>query len=307
MIKMAIINIINEELAKRSKENMSFSDYKIGSATAEYNEAITEATKKIEQAKLRASEDGKKRLDYLLESYKNKLAAWTNNYNANGSRHVSVMISGPSNYNMRAHDKYMSREGKLWEEYDKIKTMIDYGISRIIYGEKIISSDNPNAVELLKDKIAKLEKNQEMMKAANKIIRNSKLDQTEKINQLVEIGFTEECSKKLFIPDCFGGIGFEGFTLTNNNANINRLKKRLAGLEKKANEETAEKESNGVKIVDNVEYNRLQIFFPGKPSDEIRTYLKSSGFHWSPHYGCWQRMRSNDANCVAEKAAAMAD
>jgi hypothetical protein len=304
MIKMAIIN---EELAKRSKENMSFSDYETGSAAAEYNEAITEATKKIEQAKLRASEDGKKRLDYLLESYKNKLAAWTNNYNANGSRHVSIMIAGPSNYNMRAHERYMSREGKLWEEYDKIKTMIDYGISRIINGEKIISSDNPDAAELLKNKIAKLEKNQEMMKSANKIIRNSKLDQSEKINQLIEIGFTEEQSEKLFIPDCFGGIGFESFTLTNNNANINRLKKRLVGLEKKASKETAEKETNGVKIVDNVEYNRLQIFFPGKPDEGIRNYLKSNGFHWSPHCGCWQRMRSNGANYAAEKVLEMVD
>jgi len=299
--------IINEELAKRSKENMSFSDYKAGSATAEYSEAIAEAVAKIEQAKSRVSEEGQKRLDYLLESYKSKLATWTNGYNANGSRHVSIMIAGPSNYNMRAHERYMSREGKLWEEYDKIKTMIDHGISRIINGEKIISSDNPNAVELLKNKIAKLEKNQEMMKSANKIIRNSKLDQSEKINQLIKIGFSEEQSKKLFVPDCYGGIGYESFDLTNNNANISRLKKRLVGLEKKANEETVEKESNGVKIVDNVEYNRLQIFFPGKPDEGIRTYLKSNGFHWSPYYGCWQRMRSRDSNDLAEKAVAMVD
>ena len=31
---------INEGLAKRSKENMSFGDYKTGSATAEFNEEI---------------------------------------------------------------------------------------------------------------------------------------------------------------------------------------------------------------------------------------------------------------------------
>lgn len=302
------MTIINEELARRSKENMSFSDYKTGSTTTEYNAIIAEATEKIEQAKLKASEEGQKRLDYLLESYKQKLAAWTNNYNANGSRHVSVMIAGPANYNMRAHEKYLSREGKLWEEYDKIKTMIDYGISRIIHSEKIISSDNPNAVELLKDKIAKLENNQGMMKSANKIIKNTKTDMPEKIKQLVAIGFTKEQSEKLFIPDCYGGIGYEGFTLTNNNANIRRLKQRLEQLERKLKDETIEKETeNGIRIVDNVNDNRLQIFFPGKPSDGIRTYLKSNGFHWSPHYGCWQRMRSRDANYVAEKAVAMAD
>lgn len=293
--------MINEELARRNKENYSFSDYKPGSATQEYNQVITEAAEQIEKAKLSASPESKERLDQLLQSYKVKYANWINAFNANGSRHVSVMISGPANYNMRAHEKYLSREGKLWGEYDTIKNMIPYGISRILNGERIISSDNPNAVELLKEKIAKLESNQEQMKASNKIIRNSKIDLAEKIKQLTEIGFTEEQAKKLFVPDCFGGIGFESFTLTNNNANIRRLKQRLVDLERKAQDSTSEKSISDIRIVDNVEANRLQLFFPGKPSEAIRNKLKSAGFRWTPSVGCWQRFRSSYAMREAEE------
>ena len=292
--------MINEELARRNKENHSFSDYKSGSATAEYEAVIAEATQKIEIAKSKVSPENRQRLDNLLESYKVKYSNWINSYNANGARHVSWMIAGPSNYNMRAHEKYLSRESKLWEEYDQINNMIVKGISRIVNGERIISSDNPNAVELLKEKIAKLEKNQETMKAANKLIKNSKIDHDAKIKQLIELGFTEEQSKKLFVPN-FYGIGFASFELSNNNANIRRLKQRLIGLERRFNDSTVEKIINGVKIVDNVEDNRLQLFFGYKPPELIRNQLKSAGFHWTPSLGCWQRFRSNSAKRQAEE------
>jgi len=102
-------------------------------------------------------------------------------------------------------------------------------------------------------------------------------------------------------PDFCGRIGFAGFNLTNNNANIRRLKLRLADLEKRSEQETTEKEENGITIIDNVEENRLQLFFPGKPCEEIRTDLKSSGFRWSRFNGCWQRHRSNAATWNAER------
>ena len=58
--------------------------------------------------------------------------------------------------------------------------------------------------------------------------------------------------------------------------------------------------TNGVCLVDNVEANRLQIFFPEIPSEEIRRELKRNGFHWSPTGGAWQRHRSNRATYLAK-------
>src|SRR5665647_438311 len=158
--------IINEDLARRNKENYSFSDYQAGSATAEFNAVITEAKEKIEKAKLKVSEEAQARLDRLLESYTVKYASWINRQNQNGAGHVSVMIAGSSNYNMRAHEKYLDRERPLWAEYDEIKD-IDSKIWSIINGDKIIKSDDANAIEKLKEKLAKALEEHEGYKAYN--------------------------------------------------------------------------------------------------------------------------------------------
>lgn len=47
--------------------------------------------------------------------------------------------------------------------------------------------------------------------------------------------------------------------------------------------------NSGVTLVQNVEENRVQLIFPGKPASEVRTMLKSHGFRWSPMNGAWQR------------------
>lgn len=69
--------------------------------------------------------------------------------------------------------------------------------------------------------------------------------------------------------------------------------------QEKATEKTGEtvlKEfSNGVKIINNYDDERIRIYFNGKPADEIRTQLKQKAFKWSPNAGAWQRKNTNDA------------
>lgn len=55
---------------------------------------------------------------------------------------------------------------------------------------------------------------------------------------------------------------------------------------------TSEQEINGVRVVDSVEDNRIQIFYPGKPERETIEKLKKSGFRWTPSKGCWQAYRT---------------
>ena len=156
-----------------------------------------------------------------------------------------------------------------------------------------ISSDNPKAIELLKEKLKKLEEAQETMKAINKIVRNKKINDEEKIKQIINFGFSEESARKILAPDFCGRVGFASYELQNNNANIARIKKRLIELEKRITEETTEEIINtNIKIIDNVEANRLQIFFPDIPSEEVRKELKKYGFKWSRFNGCWQRFRN---------------
>lgn len=163
-----------------------------------------------------------------------------------------------------------------------------------------IFSDDPEAVVKLKEKISGLEQAQERMKAANKVLRSKKHDDTIKIKQLVEQGFSESEARSLLKPDYAGRIGFPSYSLTNNAAKIRNTKKRLEQMQAQDSVTTSETRFNGGRIVDNAEENRLQIFFDDKPSEEIRTRLKRSGFKWARSSKAWQRHRSNQAMWLAE-------
>ncbi len=271
------MTMIDEQLAKRSKENMSFSDYKPGSATAEFNQEIAKVAKLVESAKLNVSDEAKAKLDRFLESYTARYASWTNRRNSSGSRHVSVMIAGPSNYNMRAHEKFLNRESKLWEEYDEFKNP-EWKISSIVSGDRIIKSNDVNALDKLKEKLANALEEHAGYKAYNAQARKD------------------------------GTRPHMAYVLTNSNGRIKGIKDRIASLEraqargtKEIIVETASEESNRIRIVDNAEAHRLQIFFNGKPSAEVRSQLKKNGFRWTPSIGAWQSYRSEHANRAAKQ------
>ena len=81
---------------------------------------------------------------------------------------------------------------------------------------------------------------------------------------------------------------------------IRNAKKRLEYLKKHVDDKTTEKTYGEIRVVDNVEENRLQLFFPGKPAEEIRRLLKSRGFRWSPRNNAWQAYRNNRARWAVE-------
>jgi hypothetical protein len=159
----------------------------------------------------------------------------------------------------------------------------------------VIFSDDPDATEKLVDKIERLKQRQGLMKQANQLIRKADRE------GLADLGFSNETIAKLFTQDFAGRVGFPNYALTNNSANIRRLEKRLAAiLDAQHDETTEELFASGVRLVDNVEANRLQIFFSEIPSELIRQELKRNGFHWSPTAGTWQRHRSNRAMYLAK-------
>ncbi len=169
-----------------------------------------------------------------------------------------------------------------------------------------ISSDDPEAVQKLQIKIEKAEKLQQTMKEANQIIRK-KITDKEKVKILVDrFSWMDELRAwKLLEPDFCGRVGFANYQLTNNSANIRRMKQRIESLKASEGQETTEKELDGFKVVENVEENRIQLIFPGKPSAEIRTVLKSHGFRWSPYNMTWQRHLNGSGrfavDCVIKK------
>jgi hypothetical protein len=148
-----------EQNARRAKEACSFSDYKPGSATAEYNGYCAEAEEIANRAKARlaktsAPAERAERVDYLLNLYKSKKLAWLNDLYANRARVPSILITGGSNFPVRAKEKQNAREDSL------MKQNPDYILDEIRgIGQNAgtIYSDEGNAVERIKAKIAALE------------------------------------------------------------------------------------------------------------------------------------------------------
>lgn len=155
--------------------------------------------------------------------------------------------------------------------------------------EAVENNDNiyigdDDAIERLKKKIAELTAVQEQMKATNKIIRAKNMTDVEKVEALVHIGFSAPYAHRYVA----NGTQFPAYALTNNNAKINAAKKQLAKAEALANKEDREYTIDDVTIEECYSENRVRIYFPGKPDEEMRESLKRNGFRWAPSMGCWQ-------------------
>src|SRR5258708_2601325 len=101
-----------------------------------------------------------------------------------------------------------------------------------------------------------------MMAAANKLVRRGDragLNAAEGLFAEMAAATRERVVEQLFTPDYAGRLGFPGYELTNNGANIRRIKARIAALERTATRETHRSES-GVRLVENAELNRVQLF-----------------------------------------------
>ena len=157
-----------------------------------------------------------------------------------------------------------------------------------------ISGDDPNALNKLRAKLESLERLQNRMKAANSAIRMK--DQAKGDAKLAEMGYSPSDIKELRSPDFCGRIGYPSYQLSNNNANIRRIRDRIEELEKRQDSPAPEGwKFGGGKVVINAELNRLQIVLDDCPDADTKQALKSHGFRWAPSQGAWQRQLTDNA------------
>lgn len=292
---------INEEAARRANDMNSFRDYKAGSATAEYRRMVDAATELAERQKQRVDPMYHEKIDRLLEIYCRKLAENMNASYSIEARCPSILISGGGNFPVRKKEKQNAARDRNLEEWNYIQGLLDKIRS---VGTGGISSDDPQAVEKLEAKLATLEKHQEMMKAANAAIRMK--DPAKGDAKLAELGYTPEDIAKLRAPDFCGRIGYPAYELQNNNANIRRIRGRIAEPKKRTESTPEGWEFDGGRVVVNTAENRLQIIFDGKPNADIRTELKGEGFRWAPSQGAWQRQLTDNAMRAARRLKCIA-
>lgn len=285
---------IDENLARRAKEMNSFYDYKEGSATASYREAVDEAVRIAEAQKEKVDPIHHERIDHLLDIYARKLAENINKRNGIAARVPSIMIAGGSNFPTRKKEKQNRAEDAAMEEWQKIHGLLDKIRST---GKGGISADDPEAVRKLKVKLAGLERDQEKMKAVNAYYRKHKtLDgcpqlSAEEIEKL-KAGMARNWRAN---PK-----PYESFALTNNNANIRQTKARIEELSRAAETEYEGWAFDGGEVKMDRTANRLQVFFNEKPDRDTCSTMRHNGFKWAPSVGAWQRQLNDNALYAAK-------
>lgn len=182
-------------------------------------------------------------------------------------------------------------------------------------GKGGISSDDPDAIDKLRAKLANRVERQAFMRAANKVVRKAikagvkdaesegwddyLAALCEAAGRPLNHAFDQSVCLNLLQPDFAGSVGFADFELSNNNAQIKRIENRIAQLEANAGAESKCETYDGFNLVENTDANRVQFIFEGKPSAGIRACLKSNGFRWAPSQGAWQRQLNNAGRWAA--------
>lgn len=266
-----------------------------------YVRAMADAWKRAERAArgdAEALERVKAAMADLVSGYRSRYMAALGAQ----SRVMSSMITGPARFPVRANNKRSDTAMRRSEEADDF---LKKGIARMLKAAKA-PTDNSPASELARAQknLDDREAQQATMKAANAALRKG--DDP----ALALLGFSETQIAQLKKPDFAGRTGFPSYKLTNNNAEIRRLRERVKDAEQRVEAADAgpvESVNNGVRIEEDAQADRLRLFFDGKPDEGVRATLKASGFRWSPTAGAWQRQLTDAARAAAKQVLAKID
>lgn len=158
---------INETAARRAKEMNSHLDYKPGSAKS-YRQEVDKAAAIAEAQKARVDPMYHEKIDCLLDSYARRLAENLNQSYDIANRCPSILIAGPANFPVRKKEKQNRTNDANLQEWREIQ-----GILARIRGTGMagISCDDENALQMLREKLARHEREQEKLKAINAYYR----------------------------------------------------------------------------------------------------------------------------------------
>jgi hypothetical protein len=217
------------------------------------------------------------------------------------SRVVSSMIAGPSKFPAARMNKRANTADKRLTDLMDFQKRAFVALERKLAPEHgPIKSADADAVQKLQGKLAQLEETQAFNKKINqahaRFLKDpASLDRSELPEN------TKEMIRSYKPRYSWEPHPVPPYELSNNNAEIRRLRARIDEVSKMQATPHAEMVySDGISVVENPKAGRIQVHFPAKPDRQTIDLMKRSGFHWSRSEGAWQRHLNNAGRYAVE-------
>lgn len=191
------------------------------------------------------------------------------------------------NFRERIHSK-MRKGFELAQKADEYRSR-----AASIESNDAIYSDNPQAVNLLTDKVAELKAEQAEMKRINAALRRGA--------DFDALPMSEAHRAELLLIERVQAYyqprtkGFPPYKLTGINAKIKAAKQRAAVVEKKQSIPDKDEEIDGIKIEWRASENRIRLDYGKRVSLETYKLLKQHGFKAMKEEGVFSAYYNNNA------------
>lgn len=210
----------------------------------------------------------------------------------------------PDHYSYKSDQRYRQR---MWDKMDQsvaAAKKAEYYENRAEAAENntAISSDDPDAIVKLTQKLETLQLCQTRMKQMNAYYRKHGTCQGFEGLSEADASSLDERIKNGYSWET---VPYPAYTLSNNNQEIRRIKDRIKALTLARELGYQGWEFDGGRVEANTGNNRLQVFFDEVPGEQLRGELKSRGFHWSRKEQAWQRQLTDHAIRAASRIAAI--
>lgn len=222
-----------------------------------------------------------------IEGYKKHLFAWLSAM----SRTASTMITGPANFPAERNRKAQQAEMKRYDEFTQWRPRALASIKKKYEAAKIDEERVSEALEVWKLQVDRLFEGYLVDRFRSRLETVARTGNVELVRAVLEYLDGQQSKKGLTLATPRHGV----WKL----AEVAEQHHSLA--ESKKTTESQESEINGVRVVMNIQADRLQLFFEGKPAPDMISKLKHAAFRWSPSNGCWQRQLTDNAVWAAER------
>lgn len=219
------------------------------------------------------------------------------------SRTMSSMVTGPANFPVEQNRKRMDTEHRRLGEYLEWAEKAKAASIRAVREAAPAAAKADEAWQALLRNITRdLEAVAEIDAGKSPFSRSAFTNSLAgKLTRLSANGQHDLVLRALDHVQQARGIGKPFFAARNSVWALRDVAAKAA--EKTAGPDAAEDqiigEADGIRIVNNRQEERVQIFFPGKPDEATRARLKAGAWNWSPRNGAWQRKNTFNAICAA--------